>query len=343
MVRRLTGIAAGAVDAGVVRALQLVGRKGRPPRPVSHPGAVLRELAEVARAYPADAPDFWRGPEPHRTPVSRLVHPLARGALLELTWPSDERPYREGARLKTQRRNRTAVARLHAHQAARPTVVLVHGYGAGQWRTEQRLWPLRALYDSGLDVAQIVLPFHGVRADPRRRGGPPFPSANPRRTIEGMRQAVHDLLDLVGWLQRRGAPRVGVVGMSLGAYVSALAATVHPLDALGLMIPLASLADYARDHGGLAVGEVGRTQHAAIERAYGIIDPLARAPQVGPGRVWIAAADADRITPPQHAARLAAHLGAPVQRWPGGHLLQIGRKQADRDLLAFLRRTLTVA
>jgi pimeloyl-ACP methyl ester carboxylesterase len=67
-------------------------------------------------------------------------------------------------------------------------------------------------------------------------------------TNEGFRQAVTDIRSLARWLRNRGAPHVGVMGMSLGGYTSALVATVMSQDEIDFvmpMIPLASIATMA--------------------------------------------------------------------------------------------------
>jgi pimeloyl-ACP methyl ester carboxylesterase len=51
----------------------------------------------------------------------------------------------------------------------------------------------------------------------------------------------------------------------------------------------------------------------------------------------ILAGEADRITPASHAERLAAHFGAPVRVFPGGHLLQFGRAEGFREVARMLR------
>ena len=43
-------------------------------------------------------------------------------------------------------------------------------------------------------------------------------------------------------------------------------------------------------------------------------------------------AKADRITPLLHAQRIARHFGAPLETWPGGHLLQVGRSDGFRHI-----------
>jgi pimeloyl-ACP methyl ester carboxylesterase len=345
---------AGGLDAGVLSAVRWVSRRGRPPPTRQDPGGTLRALGQVAQDYPADAEAFHLAP-PRIAPVETLVRgdepgtpakPAASasagapviladgGRLLTLRWPSDAPPLRPGSRLRNDRHNRVAVARLYAHPTPRAAVVIIHGYAAGQWGVEARLWPIMALYAAGLDVAQIVLPFHGPRAHPERGGLPRFPSGNPRRTLEGFRQAMADVRGLMGWLRQRGAPRVGLWGMSLGGYTAALAASLSPTDCLVPVIPLASLVDYARERALFAPGNLGEAQAAALARVYRPIDPLARAPQVRPESVLTVVAQRDRITPPHHGRRLAAHFGGALFGWPGGHLVPFGRAEGWRRAVA---------
>src|SRR5690606_2621728 len=148
-----------------------------------------------------------------------------------------------GQRYARYTHNRVATARVFLHREPRPVAILVHGYLGGQFSVEQRVFPVEWLLRIGLDVALFVLPFHGMRGDPERRAAPPFPGSDPRMTNEGFRQAMADFRDLVHWFRERGHPSVGVMGMSLGGYTSALAATLEPELAFAIpIIPLASLA-----------------------------------------------------------------------------------------------------
>ncbi len=235
--------------------------------------------------------------------------------------------------------NQWAHARLFVHRdRRRPTVVLIHGYLGGAYAVEERAFPVRWMYERlGLDVALFVLPFHGPRNLRGKR--PLFPASDPRLNVEGFRQAIWDLVSLRRALVSRGAPAVGVIGMSLGGYTSALAVTADEGLAFGApMIPLASIADFARD-GGRLVGsaEEQRVQHAALEEAHRPVSPLARPGKLEGKRLRIVAGEADRITPAAHAQRLAAHLGAPMSIFPGGHLLQFGRAEGFRDIARMLR------
>jgi pimeloyl-ACP methyl ester carboxylesterase len=198
---------------------------------------------------------------------------------------------------------------------------------------EEATWPTSWLRRIGLDLAFFVLPAHGPRREPGRLGAPRFPGADPRITLELFRHTMGELTDLVAWLRAEGHPKVGIMGMSLGGYTTALAATVvRGLDFAIPIIPLVSIADFAREQGRLgSTPEETRLQHEALERAHALASPLAR-PSLLPGRVHVVAGEADRITPIAHAEKLARHFGAPLETWAGGHLFQLGRADAFRGI-----------
>lgn len=337
--RRLLGHAAAAADVAFNRATEALAG-GRRAAPLPH-AERMRHLAEIAAAYPADAPGFFRGAR--RIEPAAVAVPDLPGAS-DLSWPSDYVPYTPAvsSAFERGRENRVVHARLlkaHAAAAPRPAVVLVHGYLGGNFAVERRVFPVDRFIALGMDVVLFTLPFHGLRAEPARRV-PRFPGADPRVTLEGFRQAAGDLLDLLAWLRRSGHRAAGLMGMSLGGYTTSLLATLDPDLAFAVpMIPLASFSDWARDHGRLSTGpgEADR-EHAALERAYRLVSPLDRAPLLEGERVLVLAAENDRITPPRHAERLAMHFAAPRLTFPGGHLLQFGRSGPLSEVEALFGR-----
>jgi pimeloyl-ACP methyl ester carboxylesterase len=258
-----------------------------------------------------------------------------------LSWASDYRPFLPALAERYARghENRAAGVRLLTAGPERPVAILIHGYMAGSYQMEQRVWPLSRFLRSGYDVALFTLPFHGVRANAARRGAPEFPGSDPRFSLEGFRQVIADLRNFVGWLRARGNPEIGVLGMSLGGYTAALFATVEAsLSFCVPVIPLASLADFVREQGELSsVPEVAAREHALLERIYRVVSPLDRSPRIEPCRTLVVAGKADRITPVTHARKLAAHFGSPLVSWHGGHLLQLGRNAAFRRVESLLR------
>jgi len=148
-----------------------------------------------------------------------------------------------------------------------------------------------------------------------------------------------DFCDLVRWLRARGHASVGAMGMSLGGYTTALATTVAAELAFAVpVIPLTSLADFARDQGRLGPsGEQCEQQHRALDAVHEVVSPLHRPSLLERRRMLVVGADADRITPVRHAQRLAEHFDIPLELWHGGHLLQFGRGAQFRRVGQLLR------
>lgn len=299
----------------------------------------LEALALLAQEYPAEAVGGYFGEPVAIDPVVRVVRGANGGpSITDLSWPSNYQTFVSHEdvleRIRRHHNNGIAAARLFSWGASRPVAILIHGYLAGPYALEQRVWPIDWFGRLGLDIALFVLPYHGIRADPDRRGPPPFPGADPRMSNEGFRQAIVDLRNLIRWLKERGHPAVGVMGMSLGGYTTALAATAERELAFAVpIIPLASIADFARDQGRL--GSTPREtalQHRALENVYRVVSPLHREPLLPPDRILVIGAKNDQITPFAHAQRLARHFQAPLATLPGGHLIQVGRSSGFRRI-----------
>jgi pimeloyl-ACP methyl ester carboxylesterase len=333
---RLATRVGGSIDVAILSALRR-GGGARVPRPA--PGATEDRralLVEVAQFYKNLGEKFFPAPSAI-APRAEKRGKLDGGEILDLAWPSEYAPHFAAARdaYLSVEANRRACARLFKHDGGpRNTIVLLHGYRAGQFFIEERAYPVRWLYKLGLDVVLFTLPFHALRGG---KNAPDWPSVNPARTNEGFGQAIFDLRALIAWL---GAPSLAVSGMSLGGYTSSLLATVMPLDFVCPIIPVASFPELFWAHG------EGRPERARAERegitvellqaAMAIHTPVLRAPKVAPEQVLVVAAEGDRIAPPEHAHRLARHFGGEELVLPGGHVLQLGR----RDAFAALARRL---
>ncbi|MEM1033314.1 MAG: hypothetical protein AAF928_09025 [Myxococcota bacterium] len=300
--------------------------------------AAAHPLEDVDRFFPV-APEATttvrERPASGRWPVL-----AAKGfEVVDLTWPSVMPTFVDGPeiarRFAEAEENRQGAARLfRRRRGSRRTgvVVLVHGYGGGRYAVEEQLWPVRWWLARGFDAALFTLPFHGVR-----RGATRFFTPDPRVTNETLRQAIIDARVLIARLRATGYDVIGAAGMSLGGYTVSLLGTIEPLSFLAPLIPLGSFADSARDGGWLNGSPADqREQYEACERAYAVIDPFARRPRVPSDHVLVMVGDGDRITPPSQGERLARHFDAPCQRFPGGHLLQAGRRSAFTALEARL-------
>ncbi len=277
----MIGPVAAAVDRAASAVALARSRRSRRRSRAESLGPAAREeaLRQLVALYdrPGLADSFFVRAGPPRFDVRRVRRLGAAGEVRDLEWPSEYAPFVPdvAGRYLARRENRVARARVFLHRdAPRPAVLLIHGYLGGRYAVEERAWPVRWLFERGLDVALPVLPFHGPRSDGSR---PLFPSSDPRITNEGFRQAVMDLRALADYLRGRGSRAVGAMGMSLGGYTTALVATLEPLAFAVPFIPLASIADFAREGGRFVGTEAERTaQHELLDAVHRIVSPLTR-------------------------------------------------------------------
>jgi pimeloyl-ACP methyl ester carboxylesterase len=306
-------------------------RSSKPSAPIQK--SARTDLDALTTFYKSQHDNFFPSPDPI-SPLQQWIRPLDGGAVLDLSWESDYQPtYPEiKERYQAYGKNRTAHARFFRHDKPSPALLCIHGYGGGKYSIEELAFPVRWLYKLGFDVLLPQLPFHGDRA--LEGGWPIFPNAGRAAiTNEGFGQSIFDLRALTHFLLKRGAPSVSVTGMSLGGYTTSLLATVEPILSFAApMIPFASYASLLWEHGKGHTAQARATSvgidEAALSEAYAIHTPLRRAPQLPPERILIGAGDFDQVTPKEHAYQLQAHFQTPhFVLFPGGHLLQVGRRQ----------------
>jgi pimeloyl-ACP methyl ester carboxylesterase len=341
--------ASAAIDRSVVRFME---RRMTPrtPRidPAADPRAQLIDLAKLYNHETLGHPSpFFPDPE---VPEVRLA-PLGDGPLgtqiVDLSFHSDYQPFLPLARehYLAHTENFTAHARWWTSDRGRPTIVILHGWGGGNHWVTARAFVVPYWLKHGYDVAAFQLPFHGNRA-PNTGGvvksGALFPSPNPLRTNEGFGHAIYDLRALAMFLRARGASTVGVMGMSLGGYTSALWASIAgPADPGGVdfavaMIPAVSMARLMWRHGETSPArrravKAGITEDLLVD-AFAVHAPTTRPPRLDRDRLYVIAGKGDRITPPDQAEALAVHWGTEILWFDGGHLAQVGRGDALRDV-----------
>ena len=292
----------------------------------------------VAEAEAAHAVYLQRGwiedPESfHAVPpeIEKLESSPERVAGLELEHvrfesgfePDPELPGRE--RWLGYAENHTAHAWLLRRPGPGPWLVGVHGAGMGDPKQGVQAFHAKKLHrDAGLNVALVALPVHGPRA-PSRFSGKEFLGLSPLDFVHAESQAVWDLRRLIAWLRSQQATQVGVYGISLGAYTSAVLAGLEP----GLACVIA----------GVPPADLVHTSEritSALERRYAIaagldperervlhrvVSPLALAPKLERDRRFIYASSGDRFVPAFQVRALWRHWERPRILWcKGGHV-----------------------
>ncbi len=242
--------------------------------------------------------------------------------------------------------NHTAWAQRWCHDdGPRPTLCVIHGFGASPYWLNSAFFNLPWLYGHGYDILLYVLPFHGAR-QPK---SVPFSgwglfAHGIAHLNEAIFQAVYDFRVFVDNLMTQGIEQVAVTGLSLGGYVAALSAEVD--DRLALSIPNApvvSLGPLIRQwfpanllvSGGARLAGIGREE---FDQALAVHSPLTYKPLIAPERRMIIGGLADRLAPPEQSRMLWEHWGHCRLHWfPGNHVLHFNRGAYLEEMLAFMR------
>ncbi len=318
------------------------------------PGDARVRLIELAQAYSSGTlgvpSAFFPRPDLPDVTLTALGDGPLGTRIVDLAYASDYEPFLPAARdlHAGVPENHTAHARWWTSNQGRPTIVLLHGWGGGNYWVTARSFLVPYWLRHGFDVVAFTLPFHGNRAPAVKQLGPRsgalFPSPNPMRTNEGFGQAIFDLRALARFLRSRGVSAVGAMGMSLGGYTTALWASVagaddHDeggLDFAVAMIPAVSMARLFWSHGETSPVRRSATKAGITEDlladTFAVHAPLTRPVRLTPDRLAVIAGRGDRITPPDQAESLARHWGVDVAWFDGGHLAQVGRGEAMRSV-----------
>ena len=130
--------------------------------------------------------------------------------------------------------------------AGRRWLICVPGYGMGAPLVDLTAFDAARLgRELEINVAVPVLPLHG----PRRTGwmsGDGFFAGDCLDTLHAQAQAVWDVRRLIAWIRAEGGRAIGVYGLSLGGYTTALLAALEPrLACVVAGIPASDFVDLA--------------------------------------------------------------------------------------------------
>lgn len=210
------------------------------------------------------------------------------------------------------------------HNQPVPWLVCVHGTDMGRAGLDLALFRAWHLHrDLGLNVILPVLPMHG----PRARGlpkGAAFPGEDVLDDVHATAQAVSDVRSVIAWIreQQPGA-RIGLNGMSLGGYISALVGSLDDdLVCAVLGVPPANLIEIIGRVAGLGKTDP-RLKTVALAEPLGLMtSPLSLTPKVPMQGRFVYGGVADRVVHPrEQVSALWRHWGRPEIVWyAGGHL-----------------------
>ncbi|MBX7137824.1 MAG: alpha/beta hydrolase family protein [Oligoflexia bacterium] len=306
------------------------------------------DLSHISRAAEFYSRSEWRkNPatffDPPQAPPAVTavpVHGLKEGRIEDLSFESHFSSHAPSPHDPPE--NRTVHARLWRHnQAPRGTIIAVHGWSMGDQRLNSLAFFPGTFFRMGLNVALFELPFHGRRKPADQKDGALFPSTDLIRTNEALAQSISDLRELRLYLQTLNSAPVGCMGMSLGAYVSALWASLDPLHFCIPIVPFVSMSEMAwgiiRKHPEFRRYQAAGLTHETLDSIYAVHSPLGLKLQVAKDHVLIIAGIGDQVIPPRQTKLLWDHWKRPRMVWfGGGHAAQLKRREALAEILRFV-------
>lgn len=317
-----------AADEAIMADLQLRTRYPRADR-------VGRELEEAEalfedRGWIEKPSSYHQTPPPLEAP--RLRGRSHRGQPFEhLTFDSgyEPRPEEPGCeRWNHRTANRTAHAWVLRHDdgaTPRPWLLCFHGFRMGSPGIDLAAFDPRVLHHGlGLNLILPVLPLHGERKF-GGRSGDGFLDNDPLDTIHAGAQLVWDARRMLSWVRAQGATSIGVYGLSLGGFSTALLSGLEDgIDAAIAGIPLADIADIAQHHSAdlqWRAFQEGGVDVAQLERVARVASPLEMPCRVPHEARAIFGGVSDRIVPPHQVQRLFVHWDRPRIVWyQGAHM-----------------------
>ena len=223
--------------------------------------------------------------------------------------------------------------------AAKPLVVLVHGWNAELHYLYVLPLVARALNRRGLNAALIELPFHLHRRPLERNGMRDFISDDLPGMLMATRQALSDIHALGRWAKAQGCPSVGVWGFSLGAWLTGLYICQTDLPhAAVLTTPVSNLSCAVRD---LPFCHPIRSGLNGSELNLTALNLTHHRPQINPAAIQLVESSYDLFVPKDSYRELADAWG--LQNWntqKQGHISVLISRKAMKQSITWLIRKL---
>jgi len=300
------------------------------------------ELATVLDAFENGGPDDVFPAPGSLSQECLKVHEVSRwwkGKMAEFRFPSE---VQTGCAV-----NDNVHARLISSKPlkGKPVLILVPGWIIGHQD------PLLLYFGAPLTrhgiVSVVFQPPYQIQRKPKGHfTGELTISGNMVRTFHAIRQGVSDVRKLIAILRANGAGRIGIMGLSMGAWITSLVAVSEPDLALSaIVVPPVDLSHVITEsplvttirkdvaQSGIDVESVNRLSRLLSPLSY----PL-RMPKEG---VRLSQAVHDYALPPKGTQDLWEHWGRPcMRRYRAGHISIIFTPRFMRDFFRDCRETL---
>lgn len=242
--------------------------------------------------------------------------------------------------------NRHAIVQTYSHDRGLhyPAVIVLHGLMTPILIAYRPFF--RAIVEAGASAYALELPYHLRRTPPGFVSGELFFTADLEKSFSAIQQAVADVRQLIYYLREAGAPVVGLLGFSLGAWMSALIAHCEPEVDFALLAMLPSSLNEV-----LWQTELGDPLRRQFESAgwnqavtapfYHRLDPVNLPLLIPPDRRALFAAEFDHFIPFQYTQKLQRLWQQPhLHVYSSGHIGLLWSRNFLRDVRQILAQQL---
>lgn len=250
-------------------------------------------------------------------------------------------------RYRQNKRNLRAVAQYWRHDnGPRPTICVIHGFMADPYWLNRAFLALPWFYDQGYDILLYTLPHHGSRRGTLAPfSGHGYFAGGISNINESVAHSVYDFRIFMDYLQQNGVEKIGVTGISLGGYTSALLAAVEERLYFSIPnVPVASLFDLMLQWfpASTLIKTGMRLANISIREARHMMAvhcPLTYDPLLPKDRLMIIGGAGDRLAPPKHSRILWDHWDRCRIHWfPGNHVIHFDQGKYLKEISLFLKQ-----
>ncbi len=312
---------------------------------------VIRNYMFYADPKFKDPKNFYPAPQPITEMKQELFKDEKDYRIFLVSWPSSYQPVNPDFRklYETYQEDWTVYALYFKQkQPTNKAVVMTHGWTGGKVTDQLQVSTNRIdrLAKLGWDVLFVQQPYHGFRMPKDSYfSGELFLSGEVSRLNEAMCQAVTDMRSGIQWL-KKDHQLVGMYGGSLGGIVTLMTTVNEPtLDFAIAWVPPSSWADLTANSQLVpyvvqAIYDSGIGFDTAREIFYPT-SPANFKPAISKEDVLIIAGMGDNFVPVNQPILLWERWDEPEIYWfPGGHIMNFGKKEALKTEDEFLARQL---
>lgn len=205
-----------------------------------------------------------------------------------------------------------------------PTIIILHGWRIKDYTFFHR--SAKRFVKMGLNSIIIELPYHLRRKLPGTYDGEYSVSVDIIRTIETMRQSVLEIRSIINWLKKEGINKIGIFGVSLGAWIGAMLGVVEKrIDFLMLISPPANPEIMFKESPLAGLIKIGIPKIEHLFKRYKsllkIINPIFYKPVIDKNKILIIQGKYDYMVPQKVVEELWQAWEEPkLQVFPHSHL-----------------------